>query len=140
MARILLIDDDVSFQKMMKTVLVKAGHEVVTASNGVQGYQLFILQPCDLIVTDIFMPEKEGIHTIFDFKSEFPDVKIIAISGGGIMAKNIDDDVLQLLNKGMESTEVLQLASDFGADEVMSKPIIIKKFLHLVNETMSGSF
>ena len=56
------------------------------------------------------------------------------------MAKNIDDDVLQLLNKGMESTEVLQLASDFGADEVMSKPIIIKKFLHLVNETMSGSF
>ncbi|MBT4268451.1 MAG: response regulator [Deltaproteobacteria bacterium] len=125
---------------MMKTVLVKAGHEVVTASNGVQGYQLFILQPCDLIVTDIFMPEKEGIHTIFDFKSEFPDVKIIAISGGGIMAKNIDDDVLQLLNKGMESTEVLQLASDFGADEVMSKPIIIKKFLHLVNETMSGSF
>ncbi|MBT4638568.1 MAG: response regulator [Deltaproteobacteria bacterium] len=124
----------------MKTVLVKAGHEVVTASNGVQGYQLFILQPCDLIVTDIFMPEKEGIHTIFDFKSEFPDVKIIAISGGGIMAKNIDDDVLQLLNKGMESTEVLQLASDFGADEVMSKPIIIKKFLHLVNETMSGSF
>ena len=128
MARILLIDDDVSFQKMMKTVLVKAGHEVVTASNGVQGYQLFILQPCDLIVTDIFMPEKEGIHTIFDFKSEFPDVKIIAISGGGIMAKNIDDDVLQLLNKGMESTEVLQLASDFGADEVMSKPIIIKKF------------
>jgi len=140
MARILLIDDDVSFQKMMKTVLVKAGHEVVTASNGVQGYQLFILQPCDLIVTDIFMPEKEGIHTIFDFKSEFPDVKIIAISGGGIMAKNIDDDVLQLLNKGMESTEVLQLASDFGADEVMSKPIIIKKFLHLVDETMSGSF
>ncbi|MBT7889152.1 MAG: response regulator [Deltaproteobacteria bacterium] len=125
---------------MMKTVLVKAGHEVVTASNGVQGYQLFILQPCDLIVTDIFMPEKEGIHTIFDFKSEFPDVKIIAISGGGIMAKNIDDDVLQLLNKGMESTEVLQLASDFGADEVMSKPIIIKKFLHLVDETMSGSF
>ena len=140
MARILLIDDDVSFQKMLKTALVKAGHVVMTASDGQQGYELFIQQPCELIITDIFMPEKEGIHTIFDFKSEFPDVKIIAISGGGIMAKNIDDDVLQLLNKGMESTEVLQLASDFGADEVMSKPIIIKKFLHLVDETMSGSF
>ncbi|MBT4087510.1 MAG: response regulator [Deltaproteobacteria bacterium] len=139
MARILLIDDDVSFQKMLKTALVKAGHVVMTASDGQQGYELFIQQPCELIITDIFMPEKEGIHTIFDFRSEFPEVKIIAISGGGVMAKDIDEDILLLIKKDMKSPEVLELAKDFGADEVMSKPIVISKFLHLVDETISGS-
>ncbi|MBU2644242.1 response regulator [bacterium] len=138
MARILLIDDDDGFRQMMKTALLKANHEVVEASDGLQGYDLFLEQPCDLIITDIFMPKKEGIHTILDFKTQFPDVKIIAISGGGVMAKNIDEDnVLQLIHKGMDSSEILELAEDFGADEVVAKPIVLKKFLNLIDDTMA---
>ncbi len=142
MAKILLIDDDKSFRQMIKIALEQVGHEVLEAENGQIGYELFLQQPCDLIITDIFMPEKEGIHTIFDFYTEFPEVKIIALSGGGIMAKKIDfddDDLVQIINSGMSSDDILELAGFFGAHKVMSKPLVIKDFLQLVDETMTTS-
>ena len=83
MAHILIIDDDVKFLKMFRQMLERAGYEVVTAPNGKVGTKLFREDPTELIITDIFMPEKEGIETIIELKREFPTVKIIAISGGG---------------------------------------------------------
>lgn len=141
MARILLIDDNDGFRSMLRTALERAEHHVVEASDGQEGYTTFKNGSFDLIITDIFMPVKEGIHTILDFKTEFPQTKIIAISGGGILANNVgDDDVLQLVNRTMSSQNILELARDFGADEVLKKPISIKRILQLIEYTMKTTY
>src|SRR5687767_1549944 len=86
MARILVIDDDRDVRTLVLYELEAAGHEVRAASDGAQGMALQRALAADVVVTDIFMPEKEGIETICDLNAEFPQVKIIAISGGGRLA------------------------------------------------------
>lgn len=83
MKRILIIDDDTQFRQMLRQTLERAGYEVVEAADGNEGIKLFREAPTDLVITDIIMPGKEGIETIIELQREFPDVKIIAISGGG---------------------------------------------------------
>ena len=83
MARILVIDDEELARYTIREILDSAGHEVVEADNGVKGVELQDAQPFDLIVTDVLMPEKEGIETILDVLQDHPRQKIIAISGGG---------------------------------------------------------
>ena len=82
MKRILIIEDDPSQRKLFKLILEKANYEVIEAPDGRIGCSLFRQQPCDLVITDMFMPDKEGMETIFELKTEFPNVKIMAISGG----------------------------------------------------------
>ncbi len=81
MARILFIDDDAHTGEIFKAILEEAGHDVVVAQDGVQGLALYRKNPADLIITDILMPVKDGMHVINELKRDFPDVKIIAISG-----------------------------------------------------------
>ncbi len=83
MAKILIIDDDDTFRKMLHDMLSRAGHTVVAAENGSRGIELYREGPADLVITDIIMPEKEGVETIRELHRDFPDVRIIAISGGG---------------------------------------------------------
>ncbi len=83
MKRILVIEDDVQVRQMLRQMLEREGYEVVDAPDGKEGIRLYRDEPADLIITDIIMPEKEGIGTIFELRRDFPDVKIIAISGGG---------------------------------------------------------
>ncbi len=83
MARILIIDDNDEFRDMLTTTIKRNGYEVVSASDGKEGIDLYREKPADLIITDIIMPNKEGIEVIFEFHKDFPDTKIIAISGGG---------------------------------------------------------
>ena len=83
MPKILIVDDDNDFRESLKDILVKKGYEIITACNGNEALTSYRTQVSDLVILDIFMPEKEGFETIFDFKKEFPDAKIIAISGGG---------------------------------------------------------
>ena len=83
MARILIIDDDNTFLDMLKDMIERNGYEVVSASDGDEGMDLYRKEPTDLIITDIIMPNKEGVELIFEFQRDFPDAKIIAISGGG---------------------------------------------------------
>ena len=83
MARILIIDDDEQVRRYLRKILEAQGHEVVAASDGKLGIELCREEPTDLIITDIFMPEKEGLETIGELRRDYPDVKIIAISGGG---------------------------------------------------------
>lgn len=64
-------------------MLENVGYEIVVAADGKKGIKAFQEKPLDLVITDIFMPEKEGLETIRELKRDFPDVKIIAISGGG---------------------------------------------------------
>src|SRR5437762_7182307 len=82
MARILVIDDDAQVRGAVRRVLERAGHTVVDVADGEAGIRAHRERPTDLIITDIFMPEQDGIETIQQLRREFPRVKIIAISGG----------------------------------------------------------
>ena len=103
---ILLIDDEPLVRKTMRVALERAGHQVVEAANGRIGGDLFDRGDFDLVISDILMPEQEGIETIRKMRSARPDVRILAISGGG---------------RG-KSTGYLWMAADLGANEVLQKP------------------
>jgi len=122
MARILIIDDEEQFRQMLRQMLEHAGYEVIEAADGEQGEQLYRQQPTDLIITDIFMPEKEGIETIIEMKHEFPDVKIIAMSGGG-------------RNNGLR---YLKHAEHLGADRIFEKPFGRQELLSAIAEILNS--
>ncbi len=107
MHSVLIIDDDAQVLLMLRMTYEEAGFRVVEACNGLEGINKFTESPTDLVVTDIFMPEKEGIETIVELKQLNPDVKLIAISGGG---KLLPD-------------EYLSFASRLGALRTFEKPI-----------------
>ncbi len=107
MARILVIDDDIQVREMLREMLERVGHEVVEAADGSAGVRLFREAPADVVVTDIFMPEKDGIVTIQELRSEFPKIGIIALSGGG----------------GFQRFDFLETARHMGASAVLRKPV-----------------
>jgi len=106
MARILLIDDDPLVRNMIRQILELDGHSVVDASNGAVAMRVWSEQPADLIVTDILMPEKDGLEVIRELRRQCPEVKIIALSGGN---RKIGFDTLAV-------------ASRFGAAATIEKP------------------
>jgi CheY-like chemotaxis protein len=114
MARILFIDDDRDIRTLVLHELEAAGHEVRTASDGAQGMALQRALPADVVVTDIFMPEKEGIETIRDLKAEFPQTKIIAISGGGRLAA--------AARRTFTDHDLGVVAAELGVAAVLRKP------------------
>ena len=105
-ATILLIDDDEQYRKMLAQRLEGAGYTVFQAQNGSHGLELFRQQAVDVVITDLIMPEREGLETITVMRREVPDVKIIAISGGG-----------RIVN-----TDTLPVALRFGARYAFAKP------------------
>ena len=82
MGLILIIDDDSSVRGTMKKILEREGHEVREAEDGVVGLKLSREATPDVVVTDLLMPEKDGIETIMELRAEFPDIGILAVSGG----------------------------------------------------------
>lgn len=127
MARILIIDDDEVLLYLFRQMLEQAGYEVVEALNGEVGLKLFRAERADLIITDIFMPEKDGLETIQDLRREFPRVKIIAMSGG----------------EKRRHFSFLEAAQGLGADCVFAKPFKREEMLatiqELLDETVSLS-
>ena len=117
---ILLIDDEKPFRSVIKQVLTKAGFEVVEAANGVEGISRFYEKPADMIITDIIMPEKEGIETIIELKKAHPRLKLIAMSGGGWYGTDIDFD----------------MAKKLGA-RTLDKPFALQELLDLINEMLN---
>lgn len=106
MSRILVVDDDEALRQVLTASLVKLGHEVVEASNGREAMQLCAIQPPEIVLTDILMPEQEGLETIGRLRRLHPAVKIIGMSGGG-RASGID---------------YLKIAKQMGAGAVLPKP------------------
>jgi CheY-like chemotaxis protein len=127
MKRILVIDDDTSQREVFRESLEKAGYEVLEAPDGQTGLQVFRQQPCHLVITDIFMPEKEGLETILELKREFLYVRIIAVSGG--MTWPQDDGNLM-------TETVLEAAERLGADRTLHKPVTIQRLLNTVDEVL----
>ncbi len=106
MADILLIDDEDIFREVLATALQHEGHTVRQAGDGMVGLKLFHEKPADLVITDIVMPEKEGLDTIRDLHRDFPAARIIAMSGG----------------LAHDSRLYLHMAEKFGAAAVLAKP------------------
>jgi len=104
--RILIIDDDVYIRETLRIILERWGYEIEEASNGKTGLKIHHNNPVDLVIMDIIMPEKEGLETIMELRRDSPEVKIIAISGGGII----------------DAQECLYFAEKLGAQEIIAKP------------------
>jgi len=116
--KILVIEDDLFFQQMLKDLLTIEGFDVSIAKNGMVGMQMFKKEQPDLIITDIIMPEKEGTETILELKQINPEVKIIAISGGG--------------RTGF--VDYLETVNEFGVHATFSKPFNNQEFIAKVKE------
>ena len=117
MANILLVDDEEQLRSILRIVLESAGHDVEEAGNGKEAVESYRSRPADLLVTDIVMPEKEGIETIIQLRESYPEVKVIAMSGGG---RTGDQNYLELAKK-------------LGANHVLAKPFSNSEFLNAVN-------
>jgi len=120
MARILIVDDEAGIRALLSAILRKAGFEVEEASNGTEVLRLHQERPFDLIITDIVMPEKEGLEMIRELCRTDPGIKIIAISGSG---KDHAD-------------HYLQLAEAFGAAQVLAKPFSGQDLLAAVHRVL----
>jgi len=118
---ILVIDDDDQLRGMLRQTLERVGYDVADAPNGKEGIRLFRENPADLVITDIIMPEKEGMETIIDLRREFPEVKIIAMSGGGRIGPE----------------DYLQDAKVFGAQCTLTKPLNRNELLEAVRELIN---
>lgn len=127
MSHILVIEDDAAYREMLTEALSEAGHTVVAAENGEEGITLCRQHHCPLVITDIFMPEKEGLETIRELKYDFPTLKIIAISGGGFRSH-------YAVTSGAENA--LAAAQAFGANRTLFKPFEIQHLLTLVEELL----
>ena len=90
MSKILVIEDDLEFSQALCKALRKSGYDVLFAENGQKGIDLYKRFLADLVITDILMPEKDGIEVIVDLKKHFPNIKIIAISGGGSAGSGLE--------------------------------------------------
>jgi len=121
MAKIIVIDDEPYILLMLKKMLEKEGHQVEMATNGVEGIDLYHKNGADLIITDIVMPEKEGLETIINLKTENPSLKVIAISGGG----------------RVDSREYLHSAQLLGAERIFQKPFNKDEIVRAVNELLA---
>ena len=122
MARILVVDDEVEILVMLREMLEEAGYEVVDAHNGKVALKLHREDPADLIIMDIFMPEKDGIETIKELMAEFPETKLITISGGG--------------DRQWDPEPYLEMVAKLGAKRTFFKPVRKDELLEAVRELL----
>ena len=118
MPRILIIDDEESIRSVLCSLLEGAGYEVMEAQNGRAGIQQCRRVPVDLVITDIIMPEGEGLETIRELRRLYPGLKIFAMSGARI-SKQLD---------------ILNIAATFGAIRTFDKPFELMEMLKAVQE------
>ena len=116
MALILVIDNDASVRTALCALLLREGHEVLEAVNGVEGENLCAQNHPDLVITDIFMPEKDGVETLLELRHDFPDIKVIVISGN--------------------AQEFLPITKDLGAHQTLTKPFKAVEVLKAVQELL----
>jgi len=121
-ARILVIDDDPVVRGMLVEMLQREGYEVDEAEDGRVGMRRFREHPSALVITDVLMPEQEGLETLMQLRHSGEPVKVMAISGGG----RIGPDTL------------LNAARTLGADAILAKPFGREELLEKVSALLSG--
>ncbi len=118
MARILLVDDEETFRVTLAKILQLEKHEVTTAADGAEALKLVMRGQFDLVITDLVMPEKEGLETILELRKLVPGMKIIAMSGGG---------------RG-NAYDYLKIASKMGAARSLAKPFTKAEIIQAIRE------
>lgn len=121
--KILVIDDDAAVRKVIVSAFGRVGCETRSAPDGRAGMKLFSAEPADLVVTDILMPNQEGIETILALKRSPHPPKVIAISGGGSLG----------------GQDFLKWARSLGADATLSKPFRSSELIHIARALLAGS-
>jgi CheY-like chemotaxis protein len=122
MPTILLVDDNDQYRTMLNAVLTFAGYEVSEARNGKEALRIYHEWPADLVITDLVMPEKEGLELIRELRGQYPEARIIAISGGG----------------RLNPVDYLELATEFGARKVLPKPFTNHQLIEAVKACLTG--
>jgi YesN/AraC family two-component response regulator len=123
MADILLVDDEALVVETLSSAMRSKGHTVVTASNGIEGLKRFSERPFNLVITDIIMPDMEGVGMIMQIRQVAPLAKIIAISGGGRTG----------------NVEFLKMATKLGAVATLRKPVRLAEFFKVLDECLVGT-
>lgn len=120
---ILVVDDEEELRDLLRHVLERAGHVVECSRDGIAAISAFKKRSFDVVVTDMLMPERDGLELIADLKVNHPAVKIVAISGGGQIG----------------SDEYLAMAKGFGADVLLRKPFAHQALLAAVDRARAVS-
>jgi DNA-binding NtrC family response regulator len=123
MARILLIEDDESLRTLLRRALEQQGHAVIEAREGREALRLHRQDPAELVITDIQMPERDGLEVIMDLKRNSPGVKVIAMSGGGTV---------------LSATLALEMAIPLGATATLAKPFRLEALFDAVDRALAA--
>ena len=121
MARILVVDDNEQMRRTLRRTLERAEHSVTEAADGRAALKLYVAQSPDLVITDIVMPEREGIETIREMRRMAPNAKIVAISGSDIGG----------------TLDLLWTARELGADAALRKPFRAAELLEVVSALLA---
>ena len=120
MARILVIDDDPEIRTCLEEILKSAGHEVTLSADGREGMERHRTSPAELVITDLYMPNQEGLETIREFRTRYPGVAVIAMSGM------------------TAAGTMLSVAQKFGAVGVLHKPFAADELFAAVAKALGG--
>jgi DNA-binding NtrC family response regulator len=123
MANILLLDDNATFLKLQGEYLRCAGHHVTVLADSRKVVRTVQGNPIDLLITDVIMPDKDGIEIIMELHRKMPALKIIAMSGGG----------------RVDARDYLDLAKKLGAVQTLAKPFSVERMLEVINSTLQGA-
>ena len=116
MRRVLVVDDNADMRESLRFMLAHAGYDAETARDGQQAMEMHRARPFQVLITDIYMPHTDGLETIQAFRRATPRICIIAMSGGGMIAKG----------------SYLAVASEIGADATLVKPFAFESLLEAV--------
>ena len=120
MARILVIDDDSDTRAMLEQTLKPAGYEVISAADGTEGVMRHRTSPAELVITNLYLPKQDGLKTIRELRTRFPEVAIIAMSGKP------------------DSGNMLSIAQNLAAVEILRKPFVADELIAAVGKALGG--
>ncbi len=123
MSSILVVDDEEQLRKLIREILEQSGYHVTEARDGKEAIQQYRLVPADVVIMDILMPEQDGLETIATLRREFPNVKVIAITGSS--------EMIGILN-------FLDVAKMLGAHRSLQKPFEMKTLLETVQAELQA--
>ena len=125
LSKILIIEDEPHTRRMLRRLLQREGYETLEAADGMEGLKVFLGQPVDAVLMDIYMPEKDGLELILELRNRHGFENIIAISGGGILST--------------QNANILKTAQTFGARYTLSKPFTREALLKAIRSLCGPS-